>query len=86
MSDVLSIVSGWINYLFPNKEAEEMARARAEVCDKCEFAAPGWYEVIREGRIEKIRGLVCKGCPTKIKCPLSTKLRSPEETCPLEKW
>jgi len=86
MSKINNIISGWKNYIFHKPEIEQIANDRAEHCAKCDNAIEGWYEVIRDQNIESISGMVCNGCPTKVKCPLSTKLRSPEETCPQKKW
>lgn len=82
MAKLTNILKGWGNYVFPKKEVEQLAKARAEICARCPHAEKGKYEVIREGRIREIAGMICSLCA----CPLSTKLRSPEETCPINRW
>lgn len=77
-----SILTGWKNYIFENKEIESMAKARAIECAKCENAVWGLVPQMFEDEIEEIKGLKCDWC----ECPLSAKLRSPTEVCPLDKW
>ena len=77
-----SILSGWKNYVFASEAVEQMARLRAVECAKCPFAVKGMHDVIIDDRIEEIEGMLCNNC----KCPLSGKLRSEEEKCPLGKW
>ncbi len=82
MSKLSSILSGWSNYLFRDEGIESLARGRARVCSECRHVKNMRFEVIAENRLKEIEGLCCELCL----CPLSTKLRSPEETCPKEKW
>ena len=81
-----NILQGWKNYAFESKEIENMAKARAVECAKCELAVYGLVASLIEDEIKEITGLVCNGCSTNIKCPLSGKLRSPNENCPLGLW
>lgn len=36
MSKVSEIVKGWKNYMFPNKDVEELATERMEICITCD--------------------------------------------------
>lgn len=75
------ILDGWKNFTFPNKDVEELAKVRAEICSTCPHANPEHpfkHFTPEEGRIEKIKGLGCDLCH----CPLSSKLRAVLESCP----
>jgi len=77
------IVNGWKNYIFPDENVERLAYNRAEICSECENAKPGTYEKLMKDRtLKEVEGMKCSVCG----CPLSTKLRSENETCPLGKW
>lgn len=82
MSKIGRIITGWKNVIFENPEVERQAEARAQVCGKCPFAVEGAWEIIKDRRIEEVSGMVCSRCS----CPLSAKLRSPQETCPEKLW
>ena len=81
-----NILDGWTNYAFESIEIESMAKSRASQCAECELAVYGLVASLINDEIKEITGLVCNGCSTNIKCPLSGKLRSPNESCPLSKW
>ena len=77
------IVNGWKNYVFPNKDMEQIAHHRAKICSGCNKAVLGTYEKLMKDRnLKEVKGMKCYVCG----CPLSTKLRSKNETCPLGKW
>ncbi len=76
------IVKGWKNAIWTDVEVEHVAAKRAMQCACCEHAVEGKFEVIKEKKIEELKGMICNLCL----CPLTTKLRSPEETCPKNKW
>lgn len=78
------ITSGWINLKFPSPEIEEMAKKRAKICSKCPEAVPGtWLQaIVGDDQIKEISGLKCRLC----NCPLSAKDRSPDSSCPIDKW
>ncbi len=82
MSKLKNIIEGWKNAIWPNAEVEVLAAKRAIHCSACEHSVEMLFEVIQEKKIEEIKGMGCAMCL----CPLTTKLRSPEEECPLEKW
>lgn len=76
-----AIYSGWKNYIFPNPEMEQKAKARAKICSKCPFAKQGTYQrLMKDYSLKEIKGLLCEKCG----CPLSTLLRQDEKTC--NKW
>lgn len=59
-----------------------MAKARAVECAKCDEAEYGWVLAMVNDKLKDIQGLKCSLCD----CPLSGKLRSPEEKCPKDLW
>lgn len=77
-----NILNGFKNYIFEDKAVESLAKARAIECAKCPKAVWGMIPMMFEDEIEEIKGLKCDWC----ECPLSTKLRSVDEKCPMEKW
>jgi len=80
-----AIVSGWKNFVFPNKHVEELAKVRAEICSKCPHMTteyPFKKFIPEEKRIEEVKGVGCGICG----CPLQSKLRVPMEKCPSDKW
>lgn len=79
-----NIVKGWINLMIHNSVSEEVAMTRANICAKCPLAefSSGVHTVVVDRKTTHVRGMVCKGCG----CPLSAKIRSPYEFCPLAKW
>lgn len=82
MGKLANIIQGWKNYLFESKDIEDLAIERAHFCAKCPFAEEGIVPDLIDDRIEDVQGMVCNKCY----CPLSAKLRSPEESCPIGKW
>ena len=77
---ILNIIDGWKAFFF--KENNYIAKLRAEECKKCPEAGVGKFEIILKDEVEEIQGLKCDACG----CPLSAKLRSKKEKCPLKKW
>lgn len=72
------ILEGWKNFLIKNKDVEEVALKRAEICSKCEFALyNGFLNTVVEDRQIKVHSYMCKLCG----CPLSAKIRVPTESC-----
>jgi len=82
VSKFRSIINGWANYIFEKPEIELMAMERAKACSKCEHASHAAILDFFEDEVKEIKGMVCDFCD----CPLSTKLRSIEEKCPLGLW
>lgn len=80
---VKSIISGWKNYTFSLPEIEKLAESRAGICATCDSSVYGTYEkLLKDFRIKEVQGMKCEICG----CPLSTKLRSKQEKCPINKW
>lgn len=83
MSKIKNIINGWGNYIFPSAYIENLAQERAKKCGSCKHAKEMLLDTFMpDYTIKCIKGLACDIC----KCPLSTKLRSEEETCPQNKW
>lgn len=78
---IVNIAQGWNLYL--NDENNTLAKGRSEKCQECPDAIVGTFEKFMPDKtLKQIQGLKCDVC----KCPLSAKLRSPNETCPKGKW
>lgn len=81
MAQIYSIAKGWGRYF--KGDVSDMEKERAKVCEQCPSAVVGTYEKFMPDKsLKEIQGLKCGIC----KCPLSTKLRSKSEKCPLDKW
>ena len=82
MGQINNIIEGWDLYI--RGEVPEFTLARKEICIKCPFAVMGTYEkwMPEKKELKEIQGLKCGKC----KCPLSTKLRSENEKCPINNW
>jgi len=81
MVPISNIIEGWNLYI--KGKTPEFAIKRKEICKKCPFAKMGTYEKwMPEKELKEIKGLMCSKC----ECPLSTKLRSENEKCPLNNW
>jgi len=70
MSILNEIVDGWSNYIFPNKEVEELAKKRITICTD---------KTICDKLKSNKRCAVCG-------CFMPAKVRSVHSTCPLKKW
>lgn len=81
MAQISKITKAWFSYF--KSETNPIAFKRMATCKGCEFAVVGTYEkFMPDESLKEIQGLKCDKC----KCPLSTKLRSKNEKCPLGKW
>ena len=81
MAQIFNIIQGWKNYL--KNETDTNVLKKSAICENCPEAIIGTYEkFMPDESLKEIQGLKCDKC----KCPLSTKLRSENETCPLGKW
>jgi hypothetical protein len=85
MSSISDILNGWKNYLFEDDEVVlEEAKRRASICDQCEYKKKGLHGgIMKDYTIKEIEGYYCDACA---KCPLSTKVRSENHSCPKNKW
>jgi hypothetical protein len=80
---LMAIVSGFANYVFPNKDVEALAIQRAAICAVCPFAVDATYkQLLPDDTIKEIEGLKCSDCG----CILSAKVRQQFESCPQKKW
>lgn len=83
MINIANILNGWKNYVFKNKDIEELAKQRAVICANCDFSKKGSYQqLMPDYSLKNVKGYKCNKCG----CPLSAKLRSEKETCPINKW
>jgi uncharacterized protein CbrC (UPF0167 family) len=79
---MLNILKGWFNYFFPTPKGEELVHARMVHCNACPQAQVRTYAKVIDDEVVQVKGKVCALCL----CPLSAKLRSPEEKCPIGHW
>ena len=79
-----NIVNGWYNLAVTNPVVERVAMERANICATCPFAemSSGIHTMVIDNKTTHIRGLKC----TKCGCPLSAKVRSSEDYCPIGRW
>ncbi|WP_417867959.1 hypothetical protein [Xanthomarina gelatinilytica] len=81
MKQVSNIAQGWGKYF--KGEVGALEKERAKECEQCPEAIVGTFErFMPDNSLKEIQGLKCNIC----KCPLSAKLRSKNESCPLGKW
>lgn len=77
----MNIINGWKNLFYGL--STDLAKARANHCTGCNYAKIGtWEKLINDDDIIEIQGMKCQKCG----CPLSAKLRSINEKCPINKW
>ena len=70
MSILAEIIDGWTNYVFPNKEVEELAKRRITICTDKTIC-------------DKLKSNnKCGICG----CYMPAKVRSVKSSCPLKKW
>ena len=85
--NISNILNGWQNFLSKSEVTEQLAKERAEQCDKCEHANySSTLEAFINDDLVQVKGFVCMMCDSYIKCPLSAKIRSINESCPIQKW
>lgn len=75
---ISNIINGWGNYF----NDIEIPKNKLSECMICEFAITKKYLTFVKDSFKEIEGKVCDKC----KCPLSAKLRSENEKCPIDKW
>jgi hypothetical protein len=75
---VSNIINGWLNYF----NDTEIDQNRLNACIECKFAIDKKYLTFVKDDFKEIKGKVCDKCD----CPLSAKLRSKDEKCPINKW
>lgn len=77
-----NIAQGWLNYM-KNEKLTEKEQHRVYVCASCphkRFSKS--VELFVNDEFKEIEGYYCNICL----CPLSTKIRSKDEKCPIWKW
>jgi len=74
MSKITEILTGWKNLIWENKEVEELAKKRLEICVECPKRSdyPGDMKFTS----------YCTACG----CTLQSKMRSPNSHCPDKNW
>lgn len=81
------IIQGWFYYFFRSKRVESLATKREQHCLTCIHAKfYAWEDEWKHkdlGYPKKADDLYCTKC---MKCPISKKIRSPREKCPVGKW
>ena len=79
-----NIIDGWTNLMIPNQVSENLAMVRAKICSECPHAImdTAVHTIVVDNKTKNIRGLRCDECG----CPLSAKIRSSADRCPLGKW
>ena len=82
MIKIANILDGWRNYIDKSEVSESRAQARAKICAVCPNARKSLLAVFVRDSIKHIEGYECSKCG----CPLSGKLRSKNEKCPIGKW
>lgn len=72
MSKLEEIINGWGNYIFKNKEVEELAKKRLSIC------------LDNQGKNDKCMSdrNFCNNCG----CFIPAKVRSETSQCPKRKW
>jgi hypothetical protein len=79
---VNKILKGWKNFIVKSEVTEELAVQRALNCVDCVELKKGGLLSFLNDDLKEIQGHYCNIC----KCPLSAKLRSLNEKCPLNKF
>jgi len=82
LGKIKNIYTGWKNYLTDDELASELAKERAEHCAVCPHAVFKKHLANVKDEVQIIEGYVCDLCH----CPLSAKLRVPDEKCDAGKW
>jgi hypothetical protein len=79
---ISNILNGWQNFLAKSEVTESLAEHRAVNCLVCPYLKKGKLLAFIKDDLKEIEGHYCDLC----KCPLSAKIRSKNETCPLGEW
>lgn len=79
---ISNILNGWQNFLSKSEVTEQLAKERAGKCKECKHSKHGDLTAFIKDELIEIQGSYCNLC----KCPLSAKIRSEKETCPIQKW
>lgn len=86
MGKLNEITNGWVNKAkqlmdIADPEVEQLAESRLKICEVCEVRTGFICDPLKKG-LHVETGKVTNGCG----CPLASKTRSVNSTCPLGKW
>ena len=76
-----NILSGWKNFIDKSDVTEALAVQRGLKCLDCKYKKKSTLMFFKD-ELKEIEGYICNKCS----CPLSAKIRSNNEKCPLNKW
>lgn len=79
---ISNILNGWKNFISKSEVSEALAKKRAEKCVTCKHAKQGKLLAFIKDDLKEIESCYCDLCT----CPLSAKVRSKYEPCPLKLW
>jgi hypothetical protein len=79
---IQNIVTGWWNFMLKDEGSTALAEKRAAHCASCIHRKHGALTAFINDELKEVQGTYCNKC----KCPLSAKLRTPNEQCPLKLW
>ena len=82
VSKLSNILSGWKNLIDKSEVTELLAESRAKECIVCPEAKEGKILNLIKDQLKEVEGHYCGLCH----CPLSAKIRSENENCPLGRW
>lgn len=84
---LIRIIQGWYYYFIRNKKVEDVAATRIPICLACPHSKfYSWEDKWKHtdlGHTKKPDDVYCSKC---LRCPISKKVRSPKEKCPIGKW
>jgi hypothetical protein len=79
---ISNILNGWQNFIAKSEVSEKLAKERAAKCAQCPHAKKGKLLAFIKDDLKEIESFYCDICI----CPLSARVRSELETCPLDLW
>jgi hypothetical protein len=82
MLNLKNILNGWGNFIEKSEVTETVAESRAKICATCFECKEGKLLALIKDDLKEIEGHYCALCY----CPISAKIRSINERCPLSKW
>ena len=80
--EISNILDGWRNFMDKTEVKEKLALQRAKKCLNCTHNKKGILTAFIKDSIKEVEGNYCNLC----KCPLSAKIRSINEKCPINEW
>lgn len=82
MIKIKNILNGWGNFIEKSEVTETVAESRAKICATCFECKEGKLLALIKDDLKEVEGHYCALCY----CPISAKIRSINERCPLSKW